>query len=118
MTMLMRENSNNHKLHFKYNPFYHYKVINSFIEHFRRLTDNAREKEDILNRSILKVHEIAQILEKLKLEIKDMEPKVKEKTERLRQVVPILEAKKKASQDVRVLVLNEKREIEARKAEV
>jgi hypothetical protein len=66
LTMLMRENSNSHKLHFKYNPYYHYKVINSFIEHFRRLTDNAREKEDVLNRSILKVHEISQILQKLK----------------------------------------------------
>lgn len=66
LTMLMRENSSDHKLHFKYNPFCHYKVINSFIEHFRRLTDNAREKEDVLNRSILKVHEISQILEKLK----------------------------------------------------
>lgn len=45
-----------------------------------------------------------------------MEPKVREKTEKLREVVPVLEAKKKASQDVRVLVLNEKRELEARKA--
>lgn len=101
----------NHKLHFKYNPFYHYKVINSFIAHFRRLTDDAKEREDILNRSILKVHEISHILEKLKVDIKEMEPKVKEKTDRLRDVVPVLEAKKKASQDVRTVVLTEKREI-------
>lgn len=100
-----------HKLHFKYNPFYHYKVINSFITHFRRLTDDAKEREDILNRSILKVHEISHILEKLKVDIKEMEPKVKEKTDRLRDVVPVLEAKKKASQDVRTVVLTEKREI-------
>jgi hypothetical protein len=52
------------------------------------------------------VHEISQILEKLKLEIKEMEPRVREKTERLREVVPVLEEKKRASQDVRVLVLN------------
>lgn len=40
-----------------------------------------------------------------------MEPKVKEKTDRLRDVVPVLEAKKKVSQDVRTVVLTEKREI-------
>jgi hypothetical protein len=38
-----------------------------------------------------------------------MEPKVKEKTQKLLEVVPILEAKKKVSQEVKVLVLNEKR---------
>lgn len=68
--------------------------------------EKAKEKEDILNRSILKVHEISQILEKLKVEIKEMEPKVKEKTQKLLEVVPILEAKKKVSQEVKVVVLN------------
>lgn len=62
------------------------------------------------------MHEISQILEKLKAEIKEMEPRVREKTERLRDVVPVLEGKKKASQDARVLVLGEKREIEERNA--
>lgn len=90
LNALMRENVISHKFHFKYNPFYHYKVINSFITHFRRLTDDAKEREDILNRSILKVHEISHILEKLKVDIKEMEPKVKEKTDRLRDVVPVL----------------------------
>lgn len=80
--------------------------------------EKAKEKEDILNRSILKVHEISQILEKLKVEIKDMEPKVKEKTQKLLEVVPILEAKKKVSQEVKVVVLNEKREIENKNAEI
>lgn len=47
-----------------------------------------------------------------------MEPKVKEKTEKLLQVVPILEQKKRASQEVKVLVLNEKREIESRNSEI
>lgn len=37
------------------------------------------------------------MLEKLKLEIKAMEPKVKEKTQKLLDVVPILDAKKKAT---------------------
>lgn len=64
------------------------------------------------------MHEISQILEKLKVEIKEMEPKVKEKTQKLLEVVPILEAKKKASQEVKVVVLNEKREIENKNAEI
>lgn len=68
--------------------------------------EKAKEKEDILNRSILKVHEISQILERLKVEIKEMEPRVKEKTQKLLEVVPILEAKKKVSQEVKVVVLS------------
>jgi hypothetical protein len=55
------------------------------------------------------VHEISHILEKLKVEIKEMEPKVKEKTQKLLEVVPVLEAKKKASQEVKRSVLNEKK---------
>ena len=41
--------------------------IKEFIKNYTKVQDKAREKEDILNRSILKVHEISHILEKLKV---------------------------------------------------
>lgn len=116
LSSLARENEHLHLRHFKYNAFYHYRVIARFVGHYQQLTSGAREKEDVLNRSILKVHEIAQTLERLRAEVREMEPRVREKTERLREVVPVLEGKKRASQEVRGVVLAEKREIEGRRA--
>lgn len=80
MSGLCRENEHIHRRHFKYSAFYHYRVISRFVGHYLQLTASAREKEDVLNRSILKVHEIAQTLDRLREEVKEMEPRVKEKT--------------------------------------
>lgn len=72
----------------------------------------------MLNRSILKVHEISQVLERLKADIKAMEPKVKDKTDKLLSVVPLLEAKKRVNEEVKANVLAEKREIEIKNSEI
>jgi hypothetical protein len=112
LTRVVKTNAENHTYHFKYNPFYHFNLIKKFIKNYRLIIEQAKDREDILNRSILKVYEISRTLEKLKEEIKEMEPKVKEKTEKLLSVVPILDKKKKANEEVRTMVLTEKREIE------
>ena len=51
----MARNVSNQKLHFKYNPFLHFKVLQQFIEHYQALNSYTRQQEDIYNRSIMKV---------------------------------------------------------------
>jgi hypothetical protein len=43
LTALMRSNELSHKMHFKYNSFYHYRIISRFIGHYHSLTERARE---------------------------------------------------------------------------
>lgn len=58
----MKSNMEKNLYHFKYNPFYHFAMIKQFIRNYHALIEEAKVKEDILNRSILKVHEISQML--------------------------------------------------------
>ena len=105
----MKVNIENSKYHFKYNSFYHFNLIKKFICNYLFVIQETKTKEDILNRSILKVHQISMTLERLKKEIKEMEPQVKDKTDKLLSVVPILEKKKRASEEVKSIVIAEKR---------
>jgi len=63
---LMKVNIENHHYHFKYNSFCHFNLIKKFIKNYQLVLELAKEYEDILNRSVLKVYEIQQTLEKLK----------------------------------------------------
>ena len=66
----------------------------------------------------MKVAEITELLGKLKQSIKEMEPKVKEKTDKMVEVLAIMGEKQKLAEEVRVGVLSEKRDIEVRNREV
>jgi phosphoenolpyruvate carboxylase len=52
----MKSNQENNLFHFRYNPFYHFDFIKKFIENYKNILEKARKNEDILNRSVLKVH--------------------------------------------------------------
>ena len=52
----MKNNMDKNLFHFKYNPFYHFSMIKCFLKNYNLLIEEAKMKEDILNRSILKVH--------------------------------------------------------------
>jgi hypothetical protein len=52
----MKNNKEKNLYHFKYNPFYHFSMIKNLLKNYDLLIEEAKIKEDILNRSILKVH--------------------------------------------------------------
>lgn len=56
LTNLMKTNKENNLFHFRYNPFSHFNFIKKFIVNYKTILDKAKKNEDILNRSVQKVH--------------------------------------------------------------
>ena len=66
----------------------------------------------------MKITEAYDNLEKLKREVEEMEPKIKEKQKRIYEVVPILEEKKKGSKANKYAIQEEKQMINFKREEV
>ena len=71
---IVNENKKNGEFHFKYNHLIHFKLINIFCEQYTKAHERIKTSEDVMNRSIFKIHETNKILTELKEKIVVMEP--------------------------------------------
>lgn len=65
--------------HLKYNPYAHFKCLEKYKKIISTVNRISKEKEEILNKSIVKVHETTEIIDRLKEIILEAEPQVKQK---------------------------------------
>ena len=70
----MNENYKNSEYHFKYNHLSHFNFVNVFCDHYVKAYERIKTSEDVMNRSIFKIHETNKTLSDLKEKIVEMEP--------------------------------------------
>ena len=87
---LVKQNKKDKLFHFKYNHLIHFKLIKSFCDHYEKAYERIKKGEDVMNRSIFKIHETNNILAELKEAIVKMEPEIKVKKDKIMDVVPVL----------------------------
>ena len=59
---LIQQNKKENLSHFKYNQLTHFKLVEIFCQHYVKAHERIKKSEDVMNRSIFKIHETNKIL--------------------------------------------------------